>query len=229
MSTRRPLPALEAAPASAGIVDVLTGAKPLVGPVPPGRLSVEDAADLTARIRHAARDVADRVARLLQLVDQAIGGEAWHVLGYPSVAAYVVDVVEPMRLGLEQRRMVVGWLSGKGLSTRAIAPILQVDQKTVVNDRRAISPTGEEGSSPDRVTGLDGRSYAASPAERPALVVVATPDRGADFALPDRRHHEALLRALAAILEVHGAVTADDWHAAVAELVSSAAVHRRRA
>lgn len=232
MSARRELPGvgvLAPAPTAGGIVDVLTGQAPVVRPVPAGALSLEDARALSERIRQAARDVSDHVARLLQLVDQAIGGEAWLVLGYPSVAAYVVDVVEPMRLPAEQRRMVVGWLSGKGLSTRAIAPLLSVDQKTIVTDRRrlAAAAPGEENSSPARVTGLDGRCYPAAgpeqapapaPAQRPSLTVVDGDAVRTGLPLPEPETYQTAVLAVVRLLEQHGAITTDDWLELMREL-----------
>jgi hypothetical protein len=228
VSARRELPgvgALASAPTAGGIVDVLTGQAPVVRPVPAGALSLEDARALSERIRQAARDVSDHVARLLQLVDQAIGGEAWLVLGYPSVAAYVVDVVEPMRLPAEQRRMVVGWLSGKGLSTRAIAPLLSVDQKTIVSDRRrlAAAAPAEENSSPARVTGLDGRSYPAAapeqaPAQRPSLTVVDGDAVRTGLPLPEPETYQTAVLAVVRLLEQHGAITTDDWLELMREL-----------
>jgi len=41
-----------------------------------------------------------------------------------------------MRLGRDERQQLVGYLAGEGLSTRAIAPIVGVDRKTVDRDIR---------------------------------------------------------------------------------------------
>lgn len=178
MASRRvALPALTPAPASAGVVDVITGVQPVVPPVPAGPLSEADARALTDRIRATAREIGDRLARLRALVDQARDGEAWAALGYASWTAYLSDTLEPMRLPRTERREVVGYLTGEGMSTRAIAPIVSADPKTVVNDRRAIeAAAGGESSTPASavVTGLDGRRYDPAP-RRPALVVVPEP------------------------------------------------------
>lgn len=232
MSRRVQLPALTAAPASAGVVDVLTGAAPLVPPVAPGPLSEQDAQVLTERIRQTARDVADRVTRLLQLVEQALAGEAWVALGYASWTAYLADTLEPMRLPLEERREVVGWLTGRGMSTRAIAPIVSVDQKTVSNDRRAIAAAtaGEEDSSPAPivVTGVDGKTYTTTQAPSRHLAVVPAAEAPAALEMPSTdRERGDLLELLRARLEERGTLRADDWTALLAE--ARAIEHRAQA
>ncbi|WP_066586359.1 hypothetical protein [Cellulomonas timonensis] len=230
MSRRVQLPALVAAPASAGVVDVLTGAAPLVPPVAPGPLSEQDARALTERIRQTARDVNDRVTRLLQLVEQALTGEAWSALGYASWTAYLADTLEPMRLPLEERREVVGWLTGRGMSTRAIAPIVSVDQKTISNDRRAIAAAtaGEEDSSPAPlvVTGVDGKTYTTAPTRHLAVVPVveAVPALGMPVADDER---DAFLELLRARLGERGTLVAADWTALLAEV--RAIEHRAQA
>lgn len=231
------LPALPVRQPTGGIVDVLTGDAPVVAPVPAGVLSVEDAQELTQRIRQTARDVADRVTRLLQLVDQAIGGKAWRVLGYASAAAYIVDVVEPMRLDVEQRRLVVGWLSGRGMSTRAIAPLVSVAPKTITNDRRAIAASAEASeagvesytpTAPAKVTGLDGREYPAAP--RPALAVVQESASAAGLVRrPASDRAGAFLDLLAVRLEESGRITVDDWSRALADVDRSASTTGRSA
>jgi hypothetical protein len=175
---RSAVPAPSTARSSAGIVDVFTGTAPLVPPVPAGVLSADEACALTERIRATARDIHDRVERLRQLVDQARSGDAWAVLGFVSWPAYLADALKPMRLPRSECREVVGLLTGEGMSTRAIAPIVGADQKTVSNDRRSLAlVAGEESSSPAGVTGLDGKAY---PAPRPRLVIVPAPARPVD-------------------------------------------------
>ncbi|WP_029289152.1 hypothetical protein [Cellulomonas sp. HZM] len=222
MTRRVALPAQIVTGVHRGVVDVLTGDEPLVAPLPTGPLSVVDAQALTNRIRQAARDVGDRVARLLELVDQAIAGDAWTALGYDSVAAYLVDTLEPMRLPIEQRRQVTGWLSGRGLSTRAIAPILSVDQKTVSNDRRILASVpasaGEESSSPaSAVIGLDGKTYSAAPRLQvvPALADDVAPEVEVADAMPARGRERAFIAELAEVLAAHGSITPADWRDAL--------------
>lgn len=108
-------------------------------------LSPTDAQRLTQRIKLTASTIRDNLWKLRNLVEEAKTSNAWQVLGFPSWTAYLADTLadEPMRLGRDERQQLVGYLSGEGLSTRAIAPIVGVDQKTIVNDLRR-----EEFSSP---------------------------------------------------------------------------------
>jgi len=135
-------------------------------------------------------------------VDEAKHSNVWNVLGYPSWTAYLADTLadEPMRLGREERQELVGYLSGEGLSTRAIAPIVGVSQKTVDRDVREsfdspapvrnLTPVSAPGDSaedptegvqtpqpPASVTGLDGKTY-TRPAPKP---VVATEEDSLDY------------------------------------------------
>lgn len=100
----------------------------------------EDAAHrITERIRYTAMIVRDNVAKLQELVAEAQEGQAHTVLGYASWTAYIADVFSdaPLQLQRSERREVVAWLSGEGMSTRAIAPIVGASHMTVQNDRDA--------------------------------------------------------------------------------------------
>lgn len=219
MSRRTSLPAAAPPMQRSSVVDVLTGALPLVPDLPDGPVSTAAAEALTNAIRHTAREVGDRLARLRVLVEQAREREVWAVLGYPSWTAYLVDVLEPMRVPRDERREIVGYLTGQGLSTRAIAPIVGADQKTVVNDRRALMSdplvAGEEDSSPAPVRGLDGKTYEARAPQR-RLVVVPAPEapavRTRQPAVGDRA---AFVAALADELDRSGVITRHAWDVAL--------------
>lgn len=120
-------------------------------------MTEDEARRITERIRYTALSVRDGVEKLQRLVGEAQAGSAHLALGYPSWTAYLADVLgdEPMRLPREERREIVAWLSGEGMSTRAIAPIVGVDQKTVSNDVRTL-PAGEEISSPPTIATTEG-------------------------------------------------------------------------
>jgi hypothetical protein len=106
-----------------------------------------DAQRLDKRIRLLVGTINDNLAKLYELVEQAKAGEIHKALGYPSWTAYVADVFTvQVRLDRGQRRELVGYLSGEGMSQRAIADVIGVDQKTVSNDLRL---PGEENSSPE--------------------------------------------------------------------------------
>lgn len=128
----------------------------------------DEARRLTERIRHTAISVREGVERLQALVAEAQAGQAHVALGYPSWTAYLADVMgdEPMRLARDERREVVAWLAGEGMSTRAIAPIVGQSHMTVARDLSGVTdvtpapapsaPTPEETVA---VTGLDGKTY----------------------------------------------------------------------
>lgn len=53
-----------------------------------------------------------------------------------------------MRLGREERQELVGYLSGEGLGTRAIAPIVGVHHDTVAEDVKATRGVGNPTPAP---------------------------------------------------------------------------------
>lgn len=130
---------------------------------PTPTLSAHDARLLTQRIQLVAGNAREALEKLHVLVEQARSGGAHAVLGFASWTDYLSSTLgeSPMRLDREQRRELVAYLAGEGMSTRAIAPIAGVDQKTVRNDLRA---AGEEKSSPAAtlptpIHGRDGKTY----------------------------------------------------------------------
>lgn len=167
-------------------------------------LSVDDARRLTERIRLTAHSARESITKLHELVDEAKAGNVHLALGYQSWTAYLSEVLgeEPLRLARDQRQELVGYLAGEGMSTRAIAPIVGVDNKTVHNDLKKIMAPVEnstpepdprdaarsavaaafaqrdEPAAPAKVTGLDGKSYT-----KPAP---AAPKTAARRALPDQ-------------------------------------------
>src|SRR4029077_6447485 len=61
---------------------------------------------------------------------------------------------------------LVGYLSGEGMSIRAIAEVIGVDRQTVANDQKARG----ENSPPDndrKVTSKDGKTYQRKPKPQP--------------------------------------------------------------
>lgn len=103
-------------------------------------MSRESAERLTERIRYTAMSVRDGVQNLQRLVTEAQDGQAHLALGYPSWTAYIAEVMgdEPLQLrGREERREVVSWLAGQGMSTRAIAPVVGASKDTVHRDLAA--------------------------------------------------------------------------------------------
>lgn len=161
MSRRRAvMPAVEDVHgADLSVVDVVTDDAPGVPPVPAGRLDEAHAKALTERIRLTASTIRERWDRLVQLVEQAKAGEVADVLGYASWTAYLSDVLGgQMRLAGPERAEWVGYLTGQGMSTRAIAPIVGASPKTVARDRQA-EASSAGAPEPAPITGRDGKTY----------------------------------------------------------------------
>jgi len=99
-------------------------------------LTPEGAERLSERISGRLETIATNYVAVMPLIREAISRNAHEVLGYPSPGAYIKDRfgTSLAQLGAELRREVVKELSSAGLSTRAIAPVVGVDQKTVVRD-----------------------------------------------------------------------------------------------
>lgn len=96
---------------------------------------------ITERIRYSAIGVRDGLEKLQTLMAEAQEGNAHELLGYASWTAYISEVMgeEPLRLARDERRDLVAWLSGQGMSTRAIAPIVGVSKDTVHRDIAGVS------------------------------------------------------------------------------------------
>ena len=99
-------------------------------------MDVSSARRLTERIRLNAVAVRDGVEKLQALLEEAKEGNVHVALGYPSWPAYIADVMgdEPLRLSRDDRREIVHYLTGEGMSTRAIGSALGVGNKTIARD-----------------------------------------------------------------------------------------------
>jgi hypothetical protein len=152
-------------------------------------LSAGEAQRLTQRIKLTASSVRDGLFKLRNLVEEAKRSNVWQVLGFQSWTAYLADTLadEPMRLGRDERQELVGYLSGEGLSTRAIAPIVGASVGTVHADiagvqNRTPAPEPEVAADPvtgeviedaviveepRKITGLDGKTYSPTTPKKP--------------------------------------------------------------
>lgn len=134
-------------------------------------LSEAQAKRLTDRIKKAVTDTADRTTKLLDSVDSttALMAEAytkriWIALGEETWEDYVNKELGEVRLKLDRaaRQGLSYQLSSSAhMPTRAIAPILGVDQKTVSNDLRQVRRERGEDSAAT-VTAADGRTMQAT-------------------------------------------------------------------
>lgn len=116
-----------------------------------------------ASIRQGMRDY----LKTLALIKEAWDQRDWEALGYADWHSYVDGEFGAERLGLtpEHRRKAVEELRLAGMSQRAIAAAVGVDQATVIRDLRR----GDASASPDEITGADGKRYAATrPTDSPA-------------------------------------------------------------
>lgn len=144
-------------------------------------LGRDEAERLSIRIGARLDTMADNYMAVLPMIREAIGRQAHAALGYRSPGEYVADRFGESlsKLGVDVRRAVVQELTAAGLSTRAIAPVVGVSQKTVVKDTQVIhevSPDSCERPAP--ITGIDGKTYTrpASVEELAAAAVLDFPE-----------------------------------------------------
>lgn len=125
-----------------------------------------EARRLTSRIKLMFGSMLDQHDKLVELVEEAKATSAHVALGYPSWPAYVSAEFGELqaRLGIDDRRVLVGALTATGLPTRTIAEVAGVDHSTVVRDQKQVvqdAPPAER-----TITGRDGKSYMAVQPER---------------------------------------------------------------
>jgi len=104
-----------------------------------GRMTAEldlaDAQRLDLCIRLLVNSIGESMTKLYALVNEAKAAQIHLALGYASWPAYVADAFQvQIRLDREQRRELVGWLSGEGMSQRAIAEVVGSSVGTVNAD-----------------------------------------------------------------------------------------------
>lgn len=127
--------------------------------------------------------IAENFTRVLPMIREAIEKRDDLALGYRSPGEYVADRFGQSLggLGIEVRRAVVGELTAAGLSSRAIAPVVNVSDRQVRRDVGHVShlPTVAiecDRPAPASVTGIDGKQY-----ERPTPPAKPTPDTTPEY------------------------------------------------
>jgi transposase-like protein len=120
--------------------------------------------DIAITTQQEARVLTDRIKVAVEgtwlLIQDAYTSRAWAALGYPNWDSYCTEEFGASRLRLprEERQEVVASLRESGLSIRAIVAATGISDKTITKDLRQVS----ESTTPDEITGTDGKSYSSS-------------------------------------------------------------------
>jgi hypothetical protein len=124
----------------------------------------EWAQEITLQIHESIVAARVSVAHVEDLLLEAQEGQAWELLGFRSWPEYVSDIFAqtPLRLAREDRIEAAKTLTKYGMSTRAIAPILGVDDSTVARDLQ-----GTDAADTATIVGMDGKTYQKSANSRP--------------------------------------------------------------
>lgn len=128
----------------------------------PEPLSEGKARVLDKRVRQASVRVADNNAELLALLEKAANGQIHVALGFPSWTAWVKDAVRVSPSNEVERKSLVQLMSGKGVSQRATAAVLDVNQSTV---SRILAEGEDDADASPETTGTDGKTYKRKPKE----------------------------------------------------------------
>ena len=136
-------------------------------------LTKEEASRITASIRTALDRVSTAWADLAERVAEAFDRRADLALGYPSWAEYAeAELRPPKALAAEVRRELVGLLSARGMSTRAIAPTVGAPRETVRRDAlRQVTHSGSP--EPERIDLATGEIIGGSTVATREGVVIA--------------------------------------------------------
>ena len=101
-------------------------------------MTEDDARRITERIRSAVIHTQESIEKVQRLLAEAKDGGAHVALGYGEHgwAKYMADLFgeRPLRLPRDQRKELVGYLAGEGMSSRSIAPIVGATDRQVRRD-----------------------------------------------------------------------------------------------
>lgn len=178
---------------SAEVINPATG-EVLPADAFPVDLTRGEAERITKRISLKLDTIADNYQAVMPLIREAVERNAAAALGYSGVSAYVADRFGGalQRLGVETRREVVKELTAGGMSNRATASVLGVDERTVRNDRLSGAENSAPESEPRPVTGLDGKTYQPARPE-PVRHLHPVPDPRPGPTMTDRRQEATRL------------------------------------
>ncbi len=159
----------------------------LLGTAPADLLPAGDRQDSTL---DEARQRAERLraglvrySEMRQDIADAFACRDWIALGYDNWPAYVEGEFgeQLAQLARGDRRQAVEDLRGQGMSVRQIASATGISRGTVSNDLAQVSNSGHL---PDKVTGSDGKTYAASRPQTPGSAGTAPPADPAPASAP---------------------------------------------
>jgi hypothetical protein len=148
-------------------------------------LSLAKARELTNRIRKQAVRTRDALVALYRLVDEAKQGNAHKALGYASWTAYLSENLggeAELDLPESDRRALVRYLAGQGMSSYAIAKATGVSQSTASREARKAAKSGEIIRT--TVTTTDGKTRKASQPKATSAAHKATGPRIANATRP---------------------------------------------
>ena len=165
-------------------------------------LSYGDALDGMNALASAARDINEQIARYTERAAFLWSHRAWEVLGHKTWAECVEERGAQLRLPRADRREMVALLDQKGMTTRAIAPVVGANHNTVARDLAGVSNETPD-AEPRTKTGLDGKTYTAQP-RKPEPPHTVNTDTGevVPSAAERQAAHDAIAREANAIENV---------------------------
>lgn len=153
-------------------------------------LTTDEARQLTERIRVALDRVATSWADLGDRVAEAYERRADLALGYQTWEAYATAELRPSEgIAAEVRRELVGLLSARGMSPRAIAPVVELTDRRVRQIRAEVQ-SGSDFHPGERIDILTGEIVPA-PSFTATDVTDWDPQEVADMLAEDEREIEA--------------------------------------
>ena len=133
-------------------------------------LSYGDALDGMNALASEARDINEQIARYTERAAFLWSHRAWEVLGHKTWAECVEERGAQLRLPRADRRELVALLDQKGMTTRAIAPVVGASIGTVHADLSSGVQNRTPDAEPRTKTGLDGKTYTTQP-RKPATTL----------------------------------------------------------
>lgn len=115
---------------------------------------------LDSQIRLLAGNVADNLTKLTDVIAEAQAGQIHLTLGFKSWPAYLASALAKLKMALDadSRRELVGTLTDAGMSQRAIAEAVGVNQATVSRDQKVMHDASPVEPRPNRSPKLEQRA-----------------------------------------------------------------------